>query len=131
MGNKAMTGERQGFKELLVWQKAKDLALAVYRVTGEGDLGHDFGLRDQLRRSAVSIASNIAEGDERDTNKESIRFFFIAKGSLAEMRTQMQIAYEIGYLQKDLYESLEARSIELGRMMGKLIKVRQENGKNR
>jgi four helix bundle protein len=117
---------KTGFKDLQVWRKAKDLALEVYRVSADGDLNRDFGLRDQLRRSAVSIASNIAEGDERDTVKESIRFFFIAKGSLAEMRTQTQIAYEIGYLQKDVYESLETRSIELGKMMGKLIKVRQE-----
>ena len=121
---------RRGFKDLQVWQKAKDLALEVYRVTAEGDLNRDFGLRDQLRRSAVSIASNIAEGDERNTNKESIRFFHIAKGSLAEVRTQIQIAHEVGYLQKDKYESLEAGSIELGRMMGKLIKVRQGKGEN-
>ena len=95
---------KKGFKDLIVWQKAKDLAIKVYEVSEEGDLNRDFGLRDQARRSAVSIASNLAEGDERDTDKESVRFFYIAKGSLAELRTQMEIAYEIGYLKKQFYE---------------------------
>lgn len=83
---------RKGFKNLIVWQKAKELAVEVYRLSGDGMLGKDFGLRDQMRRSAVSIASNLAEGDERGTDKESVRFFHIAKGSLAELRTQIQIA---------------------------------------
>ena len=64
----------------------------------------DFGLRDQVRRSAVSVASNLAEGDERDTDKESVRYFFIAKGSVAELRTQLQIAHESGYLNGTIYE---------------------------
>jgi four helix bundle protein len=82
-------------------------------------------LRDQIRRSAISIASNLAEGDERETDKESIRFFYIAKGSLAELRTQVQIAHEIGYLKRELYKTLENECIELGRMIGRLIQVRK------
>jgi len=78
-----------------------------------------------MRRSAVSIASNLAEGDERDTDKESVRFFYIAKGSLAELRTQIGIAYEIGYIKKQLYESIEAECITLGKMIGALIKKRR------
>lgn len=82
-------------------------------------------MRDQIRRSAISIASNLAEGDERETDKESIRFFYIAKGSLAELRTQVQIAHEIGYLKRELYKTLENECIELGRMIGRLIQVRK------
>ena len=82
-----------GFKDLSVWQKSRDLAVNMYKLTNKGPFKHDFGLRDQVRRAAVSIASNIAEGDERDTNKEAIRFFYISKGSLAELRTQMEIAF--------------------------------------
>jgi four helix bundle protein len=82
-------------------------------------------LRDQIRKSAISIASNLAEGDERETDKESIRFFYIAKGSLAELRTQVQIAHEIGYLKRELYKILENECIELGRMIGRLIQVRK------
>jgi len=81
-----------GFKNLKVWPEAKRLAVAVYRMSSTGPLAKDFGLRDQLRRAAVSVPSNIAEGDERDTDKDSIRCFYIAKGSLAELRTQLEIA---------------------------------------
>jgi four helix bundle protein len=116
---------KKGFKDLIVWQKAKDLAIKVYETSEEGGLNRDFGLRDQVRRSAVSIASNLAEGDERDTDKESVRFFYIAKGSLAELRTQMEIAYEIGYLKKQFHESIETECITLGKMIGALIKKRK------
>ena len=122
---------KKGFKDLIVWQKAKDLAIKVYQASEEGDLNRDFGLRDQIRRSAVSIASNLAEGDERDTDKESVRFFYIAKGSLAELRTQIGIAYEIGYLKKAFYESIETECITLGKMIGALIRTRQTLSNNR
>jgi four helix bundle protein len=122
---------KNGFKDLRVWQEAKDLAVMVYRFSEEGSLGRDFSLRDQIRRSAVSIAGNLAEGDERDTDKESVRFFFIAKGSLAELRTQIEIAYEIGYLEKQFYENIEEKCLTLGKMIGSLIKVRQAKGGNR
>jgi four helix bundle protein len=68
---------KQGFKELVVWQKSKALAVAIYRLTNEGKISRDFGLIDRMRRSAISIPSNIAEGDERDTDKDSIRCFYI------------------------------------------------------
>lgn len=64
-----------GFKQLVVWKRAKNLAVLVYKVTGQGEIARDFGLRDQMRRAAVSVCSNIAEGDERNTDKDSVRFF--------------------------------------------------------
>ena len=115
---------REGFKGLIVWSRAKDLAVKVYKVSGRGALFKDFGLRDQIRKCAVSIPSNLAEGDERDTDKESVRFFYIAKGSLAELRTQLQIALEIGYIEKDIFEELDQECIQLGKMIGSLIKKR-------
>jgi four helix bundle protein len=115
----------KGFKDLAVWQKAKDLAVLVYGVSDGEMKGIDFGLRDQIRRSAVSVASNLAEGDERETDKESVRFFFIAKGSVAELRTQLQIAHEIGYLNGAMYEALEKEYATLGRRIGKLIQARR------
>ena len=114
------------YKDLLVWQKAKALAVMAYRVSREGKLSKDFGLCDQIRRAAVSIASNIAEGDERDTDKEAVRFFFMAKGSLAELRTQLEIACEVGYLEDDDFTRLDHLCVEIGRMLGKLIKVRSQ-----
>ncbi len=71
--------EKKGFKGLLVWQRAKDLAVRIYKMSNKGLLGKDFGLRDQIRRCAVSISSNLAEGDERDTNKDAVRFFIFLK----------------------------------------------------
>ena len=85
----------EGFRGLNVWQKAKDLAVFIYKTTNTGYFSRDFGLRDQIRRSAISIASNIAEGDERDTNKESVRFLYIAKGSLGELLTQIIISKSV------------------------------------
>ncbi len=117
----------EGYRELRVWQKAKELAVAVYHATATGPLAKDFGLRDQIRRAAVSIPSNIAEGDERDTNKDSVRFLFIAKGSLAELRTQLEIARDIGALAQPDHASLEATCAEIGRMLGSLIKARSQS----
>ena len=115
---------KNGFKDLVVWQKAKDLAVRMYKISREGRLRKDLWLSDQLRRSAVSIASNLAEGDERDTDKEAARFFYIAKGSLAELRTQLEIAYEAGLLDKAQYETVEPDCERLGFMIGKLIRAR-------
>ncbi len=115
----------KGFKDLAVWQKAKDLAVLIYKVSSNDMKSVDFGLRDQIRRSAVSIASNLAEGDERDTDKESVRFFFIAKGSVAEIRTQLQIAHESGHLNEAAYETLEKEYATLGKRIGKLIQARR------
>ena len=115
---------KKGFRDLIVWQKAKDLAVTIYRVSEEGALSRDYGLRDQIRRSAVSVASNLAEGDERDTDKESVRFFYIAKGSLAALRTQLQIAFETGRLDKAFYETVEVDCETLGKMIGSLSRSR-------
>ena len=64
------------FQKLKVWQRAKELAVFLYKLTGQGEFAKDWGLRDQIRRSAVSIPSNVAEGDELDTDRQSIKFFF-------------------------------------------------------
>lgn len=115
---------RQGFKELQIWQRAKALAVTVYKLTDQAPFARQFGLADQLRRSAVSIPSNIAEGDERDTDKDSVRFFYIAKGSLAELITQLEIAHEVGLLPAAQLEPLSRECADLGRMLGALIKAR-------
>jgi four helix bundle protein len=120
---------RKGFKDLVVWQKAKDLAVLIYTMPGDKTPGLDFGLRDQIRRSSVSVASNLAEGDERDTDKESVRYFFIAKGSVAELRTQLQIAHESGHLNNSAYETLEKEYDTLGKRIGSLIQVRRRSSR--
>lgn len=107
-----------------VWQKSKDLAILKYKISVTGMLSKDFGLRDQLRRAAVSIPSNIAEGNERETDKESVRYFYIARGSAAEILTQLIIAAEIGYVGREDFIDLEQRCLEISRMLTRLIAVR-------
>lgn len=108
---------RQGFRGLLVWQKAKSLTVNVYRMTSDGSLSRDYALRDQMRRAAISICSNIAEGDERDTDKDAVRFFYLAKGSTAELSAQSEIAEAIGYLSGDQAGELIQSCDELARML--------------
>ena len=115
---------KQGFKELLVWQRAKQLAVKIYLLTTESGLAKHYALADQIRRSSVSIPSNIAEGDERDTDKDSIRFFYIAKGSLAELITHLEITREVGILPERIIAPIVTECNELGRMLGALIKAR-------
>jgi four helix bundle protein len=85
------------FEDLAVWQEGCDLAVQIYRLSREGKLAKDYGLRDQMTKSAVSIPSNIAEGKERETAPELIRYLYIAKGSTGELQTQLYIAQRIGY----------------------------------
>lgn len=73
------------FQDLKVWQRAKDLAVYIYKLTGKGAFSKDYSLRDQIRRATVSIPSNIAEGDDIGSDKQAIRHFYIAKGSAAEV----------------------------------------------
>jgi four helix bundle protein len=87
------------FEEMPIWQQSRSLAKQVYQLTREGEFARDFGLRDQLQRSAVSVMSNIAEGFERTSRKEFANFLNIAKGSLGEALSQITIACDIGYIE--------------------------------
>lgn len=118
---------REGFKSLRVWQKSKDLAVRIYRVTNEGKFTKDFTLRDQIRRAAVSIPSNIAEGDELGSDKQAVRHFYIAKGSAAEVLTQAIIAFEIGYLDQPAFEKIEQNCTEISKMLARLIAARSKS----
>jgi len=114
----------RGFKSLELWKVSKALAVSVYQFTREGALKKDYGLVDQMRRASVSIASNIAEGDERHTNKEAIRFFYIAKGSAAELFTQIEITESIYECDLNVAGELKASCDQVARMLRGLIKAR-------
>ena len=114
------------FEELIVWQKAVGLAVRVYDITKNDPFKKDFGLRDQMRRSSVSISSNISEGDQLESDKSSIRHFRIAKGSSAELFTQSVIALRIGYLGKADFEYLKNECQEILAMLTNLIKHRNK-----
>jgi len=111
------------FEDLDVWQKGCELAISIYKLTSDGKLANDFGLRDQLRRSATSIPSNIAEGKERETVKELIRYLYISKGSAAELKTQLFIAFKVGYLNEDPYQIYSDKVVEVSAMLGRFIKT--------
>jgi four helix bundle protein len=113
------------YENLKVWHRAVELSVSIYRLTGENkSFQKDFGLKDQMRRSSVSISSNISEGDELGTDKQAIRQFFIAKGSAAELYTQLTISSKIGYLTDDenKYYLNECKGISA--MLTNLIKSR-------
>jgi len=118
---------KKGFRELKVWQKGKELAIYVYEITGSGKFSNDYGLREQIRRAAVSIPSNIAEGDELNTDRQAIRFFYMAKGSSAEVLTQAIIALEIGYINQETFAGIEDRCLEISRMLSRLISARSNS----
>ena len=113
---------RTNFKELKIWQIAKDIAVDIYRVTESSNIKNDFSFREQMRRAAVSIASNIAEGNDRESNKEFIRFLYIAKGSCSELNTQLLIAKEINYINSIEADELEEKLQKTSQMIGALIK---------
>lgn len=108
------------FEELTVWQKAKALSVAVYRVTGSGEFARDFGLRDQIRRAAVSVMSNIAEGFERYSRTEFRHFLSIARGSASEVRSQLHLARELGYIAEADFKMLYDECLEISRMLASL-----------
>ncbi|MEI8290199.1 MAG: four helix bundle protein [Verrucomicrobiota bacterium] len=116
-----------GYRNLTVWQKAKALAVEICRLTKAETIRHDYSMIDELRRSAVSVPSNIAEGDERKSDKDSIRCYHIAKGSLAELSTQLEIARDVGYFTATEVAPLIVQCEELGKMPGALIRSRNNS----
>jgi four helix bundle protein len=108
------------FEDLIAWQKARTLTSAIYRVTGVGRFTRDYGLRNQIQRAAVSVMSNVAEGFERNKARESHQFLCVAKGSCAEVRSQLYVAYDIGYIDEGQFQLLLAQAEEVGRIVGGL-----------
>jgi four helix bundle protein len=113
------------YENLKVWHRAIDLAVSIYKLTDDNKLFQkDFGLKDQMRRSSVSISSNISEGDELGTDKQAVRQFYIAKGSTAELYTQFIISGKIGYLKDDEKEYFLNECRGISGMLTNLIKSR-------
>ena len=107
----------EGYRELTVWQKGMDLVVAVYRLTATFPKSETFGLASQMQRAAVSIPSNIAEGNALRQTKAYLRHLAIASGSLAELETQLELAERLGY-SKD--QDVMQRANEIGRMLSVL-----------
>ncbi|MBI3997031.1 MAG: four helix bundle protein [Candidatus Omnitrophica bacterium] len=111
----------QRFEQLEAWQRARELAQEVYAITGKGSFAKDFILRDQIRRAAVSVVANIAEGFERSGRGEFIQFLAVAKGSVGELRSHVYIAHDQGYLSKAEFERLSDLAIRTAQLVGGLM----------
>ncbi|MDL2265369.1 four helix bundle protein [Parabacteroides sp. OttesenSCG-928-G07] len=115
-------GKIESFEDLAVWKEGMRLSVRIYSLLKNC---RDYGLKDQMQRSVVSIPSNISEGFERQTNKEFIQYLYIAKGSCGELRTQLYIAKELGYLSDIDFKEILDRAKQLTLMLAGLIKTRQ------
>lgn len=115
-----MPPSSNSFRDLIVWQKAMELARQVYFLAHRLPTEERYGLSDQMRRAAVSIPSNIAEGQARDSRKEFLNFLSIAKGSNAELGTQLELCVTLGYLPAEAASPVAALSVEVGRILATL-----------
>ena len=117
------------FEQLDVWKRASRLSCEIYKAT---EAVQNWGFKDQITRSGLSVPSNIAEGEERETIKEKVRFLYYAKGSLGELVTQLYIGIEIGYLNRQSSMDMIKEAKELAKIIGSLIKnkesqIKEEN----
>ncbi len=106
------------FEDIEAWQRARLLTKAIYQVTGSGAFSRDFGLRDQIRRASVSSMSNIAEGFERGGNREFIQFLSTAKGSTGEVKSQLYVALDAGFMAQPKFDELYQMADETSRLTG-------------
>lgn len=119
------------FKDLRVWQSARELCLAVYRITSDFPKDEKFGITSQIRRSAVSVPSNLAEGFGRQTAREKHQFYHHSLGSLFELETQLDISFALGYVSKEDFSNVDAELNKCKGMLLALIKTNQAHFVNR
>jgi four helix bundle protein len=112
---------RMSHKDLILWQKSMLLAVEIYRLTATLPRHESFGLTSQLRRASISVPSNIAEGSARKSTKEFVHFLHIARGSIAELETQLMLVYRIGYTTEERLGELEQLIEEIGRILNSVI----------
>lgn len=110
------------FEDLKVWKCAREVVNMIYDASDRDEFARDFALKDQIRRSGISVVSNIAEGFERDGNKEFLNFLFIAKGSCGEARAQLYIALDRRYVSRHEFEAISSKLKEISRMIYGLIR---------
>jgi four helix bundle protein len=111
----------RSYRELLVWQKAKTFSVQIYQATEQFPRTETYGLTSQIRRAAVSVASNIAEGQGRLTLGEFLHFLGQARGSLLELETQLAIAVDLNYLKPDVHEKMDHEAYQVLGLLNRLI----------
>jgi four helix bundle protein len=121
-----MAGKVESYRDLEVWQKAMDLAVAAYRLTESFPSHEQFGLRSQIHRAAVSVPSNVAEGHGRSITREYLHYLAIAHGSLMELETQVDLAARLGFATRLTADGVLRDAAECGRMLHGLIRRLKE-----
>ena len=117
----------KSYKDLIVWKKAKDLAIEIYKITGNFPKEEMFGITNQLRRPVVSISNNISEGTGRQYKKDTIQFLFVSNGSLNEVESMLQIANELGFINEKKTDELVQRTEEVRKLLKEFIKYFQDS----
>jgi len=110
------------FEDIEAWQKARELNREIYKVSKQGAFSKDYPLRDQIRKASISVTSNIAEGFERDGNKEFIQFLSDAKGSTGEVASQLYVAFDQEYVGPEAFQRLYNLTRQVGRMIAGLMR---------
>lgn len=121
----------ENFEELEVWKISMDLCTDIYRMTNTEIFTKDYGLKDQIRRSAISIPSNISEGYERDGKNQFLYFLAIAKGSCGELRTQLRIALNLKYIDEEDYKIINEKCISTSKQLSGFIKYLKNYKENK
>jgi len=120
-------GKFEKFEDIEAWKIGRQIVNEIYDLTSVGHFSIDYVLRDQMRRAAISIISNIAEGHEREGNKEFIQFLFIAKASCGEIRSQLYIALDRNYITKERFDGLFEKLLQVSRTTSGLIKYLRDS----
>ena len=114
--------DNKGYHKLIVWQRARELVVLIYKYTESFPKAEEFGLKGQLRRAAVSIVLNMVEGHRRLTTKDYLHFLNISDGSLSELEAALEICLDLNFLTKDTYFPLENKRGEVGYLLSQLMK---------
>jgi four helix bundle protein len=117
----------QRFEEIEAWKKGRELTRRIYQITSKANFSRDFTLKDQIKRAAISITSNIAEGFERGGNREFIQFLATAKGSASELKSQLYAALDAGYIDKNEFEELYKLGHSIVLLIGGFMKYLQQS----
>jgi four helix bundle protein len=118
----------ESFEELQAWQKARQLVNEVYTLSKNSAFGRDLGLRNQIRRAAVSVMSNVAEGFERGGTGEFVQFLSLAKGSAGEVRSQLYVAHDQGYISSEEFDQLASLASDTSRLISGLMSYLRKSG---
>ena len=119
--------EIKRFEDIEAWQRARQLVQAIYEISSLGDFAKDFGLKEQIRRAAVSVMSNIAEGFERGGDKEFLQFLALAKASGGEVRSRLYVALDQNYLDEAQFRSISEQAIQISQLIAGFMRYLQQS----